>query len=514
MKIVEEIKKYNKEFVYEQYTRIVENFKDYEKVSKTKMIEEICKVYNNYNNIINICTEKELQYLKMIISNDKNYKNAKFDWERDNLHQKFLIDYDVYMETQLPEEMESNVKKAVNSANWISIRKSDRINEILVGYCKVQGSAFLDSVAAFGSGILNISEEELMQHMIKNKLFNYYVYIENRNYETIGNNIPVAVFNDYYEIIDELDKQRCLQGEFVSKIIDVDEYKIFFYNDFNIKNKTIKKFLDELEELPFFSFSVLKPIREYALLNRNRESLKESIKMVPTLKNQNLESFFKLMDKAMDEMPSGALNGLTPNEFKEQKMKEIEINNNKEIKHIKQGNACLSNEDAKLFYKLYFGLLDYTNQKYKIKPFYKIYGKTGINPYEICDIVNSFWQNKSAIIMEFCLINPFKFNKDELQQVSCFKNGLNGTFIIVEYEKEYTAIMDEEKTYMIKGLNSNIDEVISYKDLPYVAQFTIVPFKEILVYDGIMQSIPIKFGTNINNTIEKEFKAKMKYYHL
>lgn len=514
MKMSEEIKYYKKEFVHEQYTRIVENFKDYQKITKIKMLQEIYKEFNDYNNIINICTKRELKFLKKIISKDEDCKDNKYEWERTNLLQKFIICEDYNNGIYISEEIESNVQGAIKHVDWKLVEELDRINEILVGYCKIQGSALIPSLASFGSGILNIKEEKLMDHMFKNRVFKYYVFIEDYYMETFQKEIPIAIFNDYYQIMDELDKQRRLQGKAISKKIDIDEYKIMFYNDFNIKNKIINKFLIELDKLPFFSFMALKPIREYALLNIDRTSLKESIKDVPALKGENLEEFFILMDKAMDEMPSGALNGLTPKELREVKKEEQEIKDKKEKSYVKQTGAHLSNKDAKLFYKLYFGILDFTNQKYKIKPLYKIYGRNGINPYEISDVVSTFWKNKVAIIIEFCLVNPFKFNKEELQMVSSFKNGIKGQFILAKYEKEYTAVMNEDKIYMIKGLTSNIDEVISYKDLPCMTETAIIPFKNVLVYDGMLQNYPIDFGINFSKIVNKDYEIKMKYYHL
>ena len=73
MKIFEEINHYRKEFVFDIYTRVVENFKDYEKITKKQMIKEIYKVYENPQNIIDICTFRELKYLQMYLNNDKEY---------------------------------------------------------------------------------------------------------------------------------------------------------------------------------------------------------------------------------------------------------------------------------------------------------------------------------------------------------------------------------------------------------------------------------------------------------
>ena len=73
-KMYERIKWYKKEFVHNQYARIVEPFKDYEKITKVKMIEAIYKVYEDYNNIIDICTIRELKYIEMILDGKVSMK--------------------------------------------------------------------------------------------------------------------------------------------------------------------------------------------------------------------------------------------------------------------------------------------------------------------------------------------------------------------------------------------------------------------------------------------------------
>ena len=528
MKMYEKIKLFNKSYVYDQYTRIVKDFKDYEKITKIKMLDAIYDVYNDYNNIIDICTTRELKYLKMVLDNKLTisdllenpkelkieYLDEKYNWEKENLCSKFLLDYSYYNESHIPEEILDKIKEAIKKVKWKEKKKMDDLNEILVSYCKTQGSALLNTVASFGSGITGIKEEVIWNHMLNNKLFNYYVFIVSKNIESLGNNIPVAIYQDYYEIEEELEYQRKLQGLAGDKKIDIRVYKRLFYNDFDIKNPKIKKFLDELEKLPFFWFSAIKPIRDFAMLNIDRKDLKEYIKNVPALKHEDLTNFFKIMDEAMDEMPSGALNGFTPNEAKQMKLNQIKKEIKKAQTYIKQQNACLSKNDAKLFYKIYFALLEFTNKKYKINPYVKIYNHKGINPFEIKDIVDKFWKNKDAIVIEFCLANPYKFNKDEIKIASEFKKGFREIFIIVKYDLEYTAFMNKDKIYMVKGLNDNIDNIISYKNLPYVTITSIIPFKNILTYDGMLLGLGVKMGNNFEDMVEKEYDNLMKYYHL
>lgn len=527
MKMYEKINGFKKEYVYERYTRIVPNFKDYDRITKVKMLDAIYDVYSDYNNIIDICTTRELKYLKMVLDNKLTledllenpeelkieYLDVKYDWERENLRHKFLLDYDYYKESHIPEEILDKVKAAIKNVNWKKHKKIDELNEIIVSYCKIQGSALLSTVASFGSKITGLSEDTVWKHMLSNKLFNYYVYIISKDFDTIGNNIPVAVHQDYYEIEEELEKQRRLQGLAGDKQIDIRIYKRLFYNDFDVQNPKIKKFLDEIQKLPFFWFSAIKIIREFAMLNIDRTSLKKSIQSVPALQYYDLTNFFKIMDEAMDEMPSGALNGFTPNEAKKLKVKQIQQEIKKEQSYIKQQNACLSKSDSKLFYKIYFGLLEFTNKKYEIRNM-KIYNHHGINPYELKDIIDKFWENKEAIVLEFCLANPYKFTKEELEITSEFKKGIRSMFIIAKYDLEYTAFMERDKVYMVKGLNDNIDNIISYKDLPYVAVTSIIPFKNVLTYDGMLLGIGVKMGNSFYDMVAKEYDNMMKYYHL
>lgn len=528
MKMYEEINHFRKEYVYEQYTRIVRDFKDYEKISKVKMLDAIYKVYDDPDNIIDICTTRELKYLKMVLDNKLtskdllenpekyviNYLDDKYNWERENLTHKFLLDHNYYKESSIPEEIIDKVRQAVKKVNWSEKKKIDDLNELLVSYCKMQGSSLLNAVCEFGTGITQINSEIVWNHMLNNKLFNYYVLIVTRNINGLGENIPIAVFQDYYEIEDELEEQRKKQGIAGDKKIDLKMFKTLFYNDFDINNPKIKKFLNELENLPFFWHSAIKIIREYAMLNIDRKSLKESIKNVPALEYVDLTNFFKTLDEAMDEMPSGALNGFTPNEAKEIITKKMNIQINKAKKYIKQQDACLSKKDAKLFYKIYFGLLEFTNKKYKINNHIKIYNHNGINPYEIKDIVDKYWENKDAITLEFCLANPYKFNKEELSITSEFKKGIRSMFLISRFELEYTAFMCKDKIYMVKGINDNIDNIIPYNELPYVTITSIIPFKGNLIYDGMLLEIGIKMGNGFEETIEKEYDSMMKYYHL
>lgn len=555
MKMLEEVKHLRKEFVYEQYTRIVPDFKDYEKITKTKMIEAIYKIYSDYNNIINICTTRELKYLRKVlkgkinkkinIPEEFNLQNAtddelieilkqsekikqqdkKIAWERKNLYDKFLIRFDYENDKEIiPEEIIDPVKQALKQVNWKEKEKIDELNEILVSYVKIQGSTLIVPLIQFVSAITDLEEEAVNHHIFTNKLANYYLFIMKNDSDDYTKNIPMVVYQDYLEYYDELNEQRKKYGMAAPRKIDIDSFKTIFYNDLDINNSKIKKFIQVLEkEIQGYQFdNIIQSIRICALLNEDREPIKNYIKSCIGRSSyyysqfdfSMIEKIITLMDEAMNEMPSGALNGSTPNEAKELKLEEANYKKKKIEKYQKQQDACLGEKESKLFYKLYFALLEFTNQKYKINPNYKIYKQHGINPQEITDIIDMFWKNKNLIILEFCIVNPYKFTKEEIKVLDGFKKGIHDSFVLVQYERDYTLLMKNGKIYMVKGLNDNIDNIITYDKLPCFVETSLIEFNGNIVYDGIISSFPVKFGMNFIKTVEKEYNESMKYYHL
>ena len=94
------------------------------------------------------------------------------------------------------------------------------------------------------------------------------------------------------------------------------------------------------------------------------------------------------------------------------------------------------------------------------------------------------------------------------------QKGKRGLVVISEYTKEYTKALTEDNLYMIKGINSNIDEIISYNDLPVNVITTILPFKDYLIYDGIFSKYDFEMGIGMKKMLDKELNKKEEIYHM
>lgn len=163
MKMYNEINYLRKDYVYDSYTKIVDDFKDYEKITKVKMLDAMYKVYSDYNNIISLCTVRELKYLKKLIENKNDIKEPekeKVAWEENCLRDKFLARFDEnHRYLVIPEEIIESVTKAIKNVEWKEQKKIDELNEFLVSYIKIQGSALLNTVATIASQITGIDEK-------------------------------------------------------------------------------------------------------------------------------------------------------------------------------------------------------------------------------------------------------------------------------------------------------------------------------------------------------------------
>ena len=151
------------------------------------------------------------------------------------------------------------------------------------------------------------------------------------------------------DVMDELNLQRSKQAIGGAAPLEPKEYKEIFYTGFSTKKASVKKLVDKLDEIGAYKFIFNKAILTSALLNTDRSNLKEMLNEFNFLDEKYMQDLLSLLDAAMDDMPSGALNGLTLKEHKAQKAKEIVTNYKHNEEYIKQKNAHLSKKTLNSF---------------------------------------------------------------------------------------------------------------------------------------------------------------------
>lgn len=148
----------------------------------------------------------------------------------------------------------------------------------------------------------------------------------------------------------------------------------------------------------------------------------------------------------------------------------------------------LMDEEVEQFYDLWIALLDYVNQKYElIKELYGMTSPKGLPLNLVALISSKLWEDKD-IIDEFVLSGVKKMNEEEMAIVSSWKKAIHGKFIIDRHLKKGSVLIsvDNNEVYVVKGICSSWKEMMRDQPLPRIVEVTLMPFKDVIIYSGIV----------------------------
>jgi len=173
----------------------------------------------------------------------------------------------------------------------------------------------------------------------------------------------------------------------------------------------------------------------------------------------------------------------------------------------------VSPEDADQYYELSSRLLSYVNQKLNILPdTYAPKDIRAMNTEDRAKLRNALWENVH-LIDSFVDENPFTLSAEELEIISNWKHFTRGRFFLVKYLKNYAVFMEEGGgiPYGVCALLQDFASIVG-KRLPVVVETVLLPFKGRIIYDGILASYSIYFGSGIRGSIIDSYnQAKAKY---
>lgn len=500
MKLKDEYKRLPKDIVYDTYLSIVYNIKDYDDITRPKMLDAIIKEYGQKNFLYSICTSRELEFLKYISNNKFKIEDLKrYEWEIKELNKKCIFSMVTF---EVFEEQKENVKKALETYKEGLKESEDKIITFMISTIRKNAEMLTKPFIGMLVSMFNM-DEELAKELLGHPLFNFYCEFGTRWMESLNKNEEIIIYRQYYDILEELQMKRLEYGIAGNIPFDIrDDYDIFYYG-FPIRNVKVKKMYDMVGKRlnKDFLFNV---IDEARVLN-DRDMLSLLI---------DDEKLIKVINEALDEMPCAAMNGFTPNDAKKECEKSELLEDKFDI--IPQHNAHLSKNGADLFYKLYFGLLDYINKKEKINPKLKrIYKQEGLDVSELSLVDEYLWNNKNEID-EFIKENPYKFSLEELEIIKGFKTAVSSdNFIIVGFDREYTKILSEDgKLYMVKGVRCDMDKLLDSKSIPIYIKTTLLMFKDKIIFKSFFSSYPISMGNGFKEQVLNDLEKAIKCYHL
>ncbi len=162
----------------------------------------------------------------------------------------------------------------------------------------------------------------------------------------------------------------------------------------------------------------------------------------------------------------------------------------------------LSREDAELFYELFFPLLNFVNEKFKINDEVgEIYFGKRIDFRAAKEIADRLWEN-TGLIDEY--LAEKKLPEEQKKIVLGWKKRISGEFIVERHLKKGSVFIcaEDEEVYLVSGIISSWDEVLCGRPLPAVLKAVLIPFKNLIISDGLVVASNLFFGKNMTS----EFK--------
>jgi hypothetical protein len=123
------------------------------------------------------------------------------------------------------------------------------------------------------------------------------------------------------------------------------------------------------------------------------------------------------------------------------------------------------------------------------------------NPQAESELRAALWTN-AWIIDDFIEENLYEFNSEDLEMVKSWKTFKYGDFTLGKVIRGRGMFMtyDEPRViYAVCPLFSSFEEILP--EIPIMVRTAIIPFDNVLIYDGSIASYPVRFGPDLREII-------------
>jgi len=169
----------------------------------------------------------------------------------------------------------------------------------------------------------------------------------------------------------------------------------------------------------------------------------------------------------------------------------------------------LTPNDLDQFYQLHGALMLFVNQRLKVTPdnVTTIREFVALAPQARTNVRDALTANRD-LIESFVDENPAHLTEDELDIIRSWRHLVADRFYVFRELKNYTVFLATTQpavAYGVLALSQPFEDMIG-PYLPVLIQTVLLPFKDMIVYDGLMSSYNISFGPGIRRNLNQDFK--------
>jgi hypothetical protein len=146
----------------------------------------------------------------------------------------------------------------------------------------------------------------------------------------------------------------------------------------------------------------------------------------------------------------------------------------------------LSNQDGKLFFKLFLSLLDYANERFEMEDPIYLPEEELLNQEAMVLTAQKLW-SKPSVISDY-LAWDRRIPQKQRAILQSWRRRIRGKFLVVEHRENGSLFvaLDDYTVYLVQGIQSPLSELLPGKELPVGVTATLLPFKKAIITDGLI----------------------------
>lgn len=163
----------------------------------------------------------------------------------------------------------------------------------------------------------------------------------------------------------------------------------------------------------------------------------------------------------------------------------------------------LTDEQNELFFDTMDSLLYYVNDRFRVVESFTLDFTSPIDDVKSALVAHELWENVE-IIDDFVRDNPHGLPRRCLDLALSWKNALPGFYTLVRYQSGRALLMGEAGVFSVCGVTYELEGEIG--KAPAYVEAVLLPFEDVIVYDGFLQAYDIERGAAEMQRIQDDFE--------
>lgn len=167
----------------------------------------------------------------------------------------------------------------------------------------------------------------------------------------------------------------------------------------------------------------------------------------------------------------------------------------------------VSQEDVNLFFKLWLPLLRYGSEAFDLHVGHLLKPSGNFDFAAANEVAEAIWSDVSVIDDYLSLRNDL--TEAERDIILGWKRAVHGDFAVERHLRGGSIFisLEDNRVYLVKGLASTWQELCEGRPMPVIMTVTLLPFKGIIITDGLFRVSNVTVGPNYRQGFKDTYMA-------